>query len=209
MRLCVCTLFLLASVGHARQLPVQVYTSKQGLPRNSSNCIRSGSTGVIWICSSEGLVRFDGQSFRTFGPEHGLPSRNIFDLDPSSHGGYWLTTDRGVCWLAPDSKIGDPCRVLEGAEGVSFLQSSVIESPRGQPWFITDRAIFRVESNRHLKRIDFTPRPIENILVAAAIGESGLLIGTDFGLYRWTPQSSERLLNAIGVRDILMMPSGD
>src|SRR5258708_8809656 len=44
-------------------------------------------SGLLWLCTSEGLVRFDGSEFRTFGREHGLPSSVILNFLVSLKGG--------------------------------------------------------------------------------------------------------------------------
>ena len=64
----------------ARHLPIQVYTAAQGLPRNSVGCMLPSPDGLLWLCTMGGLARFDGYHFRVFGPEQGLPSRNILDM---------------------------------------------------------------------------------------------------------------------------------
>src|ERR1035438_2571352 len=70
----------------AHRLPIQVYTTAQGLPRNSASCLVPDRTGLLWVCTSEGLVRFDGSEFRTFGREQGLPSSVILDFRVSPKG---------------------------------------------------------------------------------------------------------------------------
>src|SRR5215813_5761292 len=114
MSLRVCVLMLLCAAAlPAVRLPIQVYTTAQGMPPNSTRCLVPDPNGVLWICTSEGLVRFDGYQFRLFGPEHGLPSRSIFDFIVSRRGGYWVVTEAGVCRLPAGSKIGDPCHPLQ------------------------------------------------------------------------------------------------
>src|SRR5215471_18451469 len=76
----------------ARRLPIRVYTTAQGLPRNSATCLVPDPNGLLWICTTEGLVRFDGYEFRTFGPEHGLPSRLVLGFVVSKRSGYWFRT---------------------------------------------------------------------------------------------------------------------
>src|SRR5437763_12909252 len=72
----------------ARHLPIQVFTTAQGLPRNQVSCMLFSPTGVLWVCTSEVLARFDGYHFQLFGPDQGIPSRRIPDLFPSLDGGY-------------------------------------------------------------------------------------------------------------------------
>ena len=103
----VVTLALLgAPAAAARQLPAQFYTSLHGMPRNTARCLTPGLNGVLWVCTSEGLVRFDGREFRVFGPEQGLPSRHVLDFMVSRRGRSWLVTEEGVCRLPAESRTG-------------------------------------------------------------------------------------------------------
>ena len=78
----------------ASRLPVQRFTTAESFPRNALSCLTPGRTGVMWLCSSEGLIRYDGGGFRVFGPDDGLPSRVVMHAIGSRSGGYWLITPR-------------------------------------------------------------------------------------------------------------------
>src|SRR5579871_1799316 len=119
----------------AHRLPVKVYTSANGVPRNSARCLVPDASGMLWICTSEGLVRFDGYQFRLFGPEQGLPSRSILDFVPSKKGGYWVVSSAGVCRIPTGSQIGEPCRPLENEHpDGDFQPESLVESDDGNAW---------------------------------------------------------------------------
>jgi streptogramin lyase len=53
--------------GSAERLPVKIYTTADGLGHNSVNRIVRDSRGFLWFCTLEGLSRFDGYSFTTYG----------------------------------------------------------------------------------------------------------------------------------------------
>src|ERR1017187_8109049 len=134
LRRCLLALLCAAAVP-ARRLPIQIYTVANGLPRNSARCMVPDPTGLLWLCTSEGLVRFDGYQFRVFGPEHGLPSRSVFDFVVSKKGGYWLVTDLGGLRLPPGSPIGDPCVLLNVDRPIGEFQSqSLAGSGGGAAW---------------------------------------------------------------------------
>src|ERR1035438_1226776 len=85
-------LLVLQPCAWSSRLPVQVFTVTEGLPRNSASCLTAGQTGVMWICTSEGLTRYDGSGFRVFGKESGLPATGVVGATPARAGGYWLVT---------------------------------------------------------------------------------------------------------------------
>ena len=67
------------------------------------------SRGYLWFCTREGLSRFDGHGFTTYGIDEGLPSAVINDLIETSEGIYWIATSRGTRAVrsARPSSVGD------------------------------------------------------------------------------------------------------
>ena len=128
-----------------RRLPVQTFTVAEGLPRNATSCLAPGPTGVMWICSSEGLIRYDGSGFRVFGQESGLPATAVSNAIPARSGGYWIVTSRGVCRLEKTSRIGEPCRVIPGSAPGNTPIADVFESATGKTWFATDGRVSEIQ----------------------------------------------------------------
>jgi len=189
----------------ARHLPIQIYTSAQGLPHNTVECLVPTPTGLLWLCTSEGLVRFDGYHFRVFGPEQGLPSRNIVNMAIARSGGFWILSDRGLCRLAPGAKIGEVCRLLAADEKAApFNIGEILQTSAGDTWVTSATALFRVSNDgRRLERADLKLPPV--YLTALAEGWNGsLLVGTDAALYEWQPgqepRNLTRSLGPFGVR---------
>lgn len=211
-------LLLFAPALAAHRLPIKVYTTANGLPRNSARCMAPDANGMLWLCTSEGLVRFDGYQFRLFGPEYGLPSRSIDDLAPSRNGGYWVVTDAGVCHLPPGSKIGEPCKPLAmPVETGDFQSGSVVESADGNVWIATQRAVFHVSADG--KKLEPTPvrllagKGSINSFVQASDG--ALYVASEFALSRWKPGEalprdiSGELPHFEGSEQIALGPHGD
>lgn len=192
----------------ARHLPIQVFTSAQGLPRNSVECLAPGPNGFLWICTSEGLVRFDGYRFRVFGTSDGLPSRTIVDFVPSRSGGFWVVTDRGVCRLPPGAKIGEPCNLLPvDRPGGQFTTHCLLESVAGPTWIATTTGLFRLSSDgRKLERTVFELPPHVTIRTLADGLDGTVLAGTDAGLFEWKPGMPARNLSeSVGMMGVAQM----
>src|SRR5712664_3352754 len=86
----------------AEQLPVRIYTTADGLPRDLILRIVRDSHGFLWFCTADGLSRFNGYEFTTYGVERGLPHPSITDLLETRRGIYWVATDGGgVCRFNP------------------------------------------------------------------------------------------------------------
>src|SRR5580700_3755724 len=145
---------LTAAAAEAHRLPIQVYSVAQGLPRNTSMCLVPDPNGLLWLCTSEGLVRFDGSEFRTFDTQQGLPSRIVLDFLVSKAGGYWVLTSAGLCRLPPGAKAGEPCRLLATAgRDEDYNTDSLVETPDGSLWMATTRALYRVNNRQKVERI--------------------------------------------------------
>ncbi len=202
---------LLACTASARHLPVQIFTTAQGLPRNSVSCMVPGKTGFLWLCTSEGLARFDGHRFRIFGTDDGLPSRAIVDFTPSRKGGFWVLTGRGLCRLTAFARIGEPCALLKASGVLSY--TSVFESKTGETWVIAGSRLLHVSSSQQsLEPTSFKPPPLRQILMIEDGPADNLLIGTETALYQWTPGGLARDLSAgigeVGAQQTLVLPSG-
>jgi len=64
----------------AERLPLKTYTTADGLAHNVINKIVRDSRGFLWFCTVEGLSRFYGYTFTTYGVDAELPSPVINDL---------------------------------------------------------------------------------------------------------------------------------
>ena len=72
------------------------YTTEQGLPSDWVRAAVQDSTGFMWFVTAEGLIRFDGYTFR------GFPYRNRDTLVSKSYPVTSITVDNeGFLWLSP------------------------------------------------------------------------------------------------------------
>jgi ligand-binding sensor domain-containing protein len=99
-RFCLSGVWLAISViappsAQAERLPIKTYTAADGLAHDTVRRIVADSRGFLWFCTVQGLSRFDGQSFVTYGPLEGLPSMSITDLLETPRGVYWVATNGG------------------------------------------------------------------------------------------------------------------
>ena len=69
---------------------VERYTTADGLPSNTINCIRSDNDGFLWFATVGGLVRYDGSSFKSFGSREGLVQNQVLVVKPDSRSRVWL-----------------------------------------------------------------------------------------------------------------------
>lgn len=85
-------IFLLLQVfpGIAQQYLFDHFTTTAGLPSNMAYRCTRDAAGFIWIATSGGVARFDGQSFETFSEADGLPDNDIVNLYADRRNRVWF-----------------------------------------------------------------------------------------------------------------------
>src|SRR5437870_3110438 len=102
MRIILPLLFIfLPSLAQAERLPLKTYTVADGLAHNQINKIVRDSRGFLWLCTDDGLSRFDGYEFTNYGTGQGLPHPHVNDLLETHTGEVWLATNGGLVRFNP------------------------------------------------------------------------------------------------------------
>ena len=73
-------------------LTFRSWQREQGLPQNSVRALAQTRDGYLWIGSDDGVARFDGVRFVSFGLREGLRSGPVRTLFEDSHGTLWIGT---------------------------------------------------------------------------------------------------------------------
>lgn len=68
------------------------YTTDDGLPSPEIYFTLQDREGFIWICTDNGVARFDGYTFRKFSAKDGLLENVIFQLQLDTLGRVWMLT---------------------------------------------------------------------------------------------------------------------
>jgi len=76
------------------------FGADEGLTNLSSQALVQDAEGFLWVGTEDGLFRLEGNRFRRFGPEEGLPSPKIAadGLSPGLNRGLWVRTYRGLAF---------------------------------------------------------------------------------------------------------------
>src|SRR5262245_10876182 len=80
----------------AARLPIQQYTTADGLAHDRVSHVLQDSRGFLWFATGEGLSRFDGYRFSTVGADDGIPRARVTAL-VELDGDYWVATLDGIC----------------------------------------------------------------------------------------------------------------
>jgi ligand-binding sensor domain-containing protein/anti-sigma regulatory factor (Ser/Thr protein kinase) len=76
-------------------------TERDGLSCDKTNGVAQDASGVIWICTNNGLNRFDGFGFTHFfadvGDKTTIPANEIETVTADRHNHLWIQTAGGIC----------------------------------------------------------------------------------------------------------------
>lgn len=206
----VCTLLMPCSAAHAERLPIKTFTTADGLAHDTVRRIVLDSRGFLWFCTAQGLSRFDGQHFFTYGAAHGLPTISINDLLETSQGEYWVATNGGgvarfthtdagaldgrTAWRSETRDASRFTAFSIGEDAQANRVNAIYEDRAGRLWAGTDAGLFVLNGTKDDKTFErvtlgLPGRPDRAVHVWAFVEDrqGSLWIGTSWGLVRRFP----------------------
>ncbi|MFT3898210.1 MAG: two-component regulator propeller domain-containing protein [Thermomonas sp.] len=185
--------------------PVHIDSSRnfgidQGLPQASVNALLQGRDGYLWIGTYGGLVRFDGDSFKTFRTSPGgLVSNRILSLYEDRRGRLWIGTQESGIALYESGRFrpldfcGGTCQVTAIRPSADGRKLWVL-SPQGVFEFDPDTLRYRTRHSVFNAFGYIAPMADGNVYVA---GGNGLArIGADATVGIPLPDGSTRVVMA-------------
>jgi hypothetical protein len=85
--------YLASAVG--QRLPVRTYTTADGLWSSTSAYLMCDSHVFIWLCTRDGLTRFDGYRFVNYKISDGSSSPFVSGIVETRNGIYWIALNGG------------------------------------------------------------------------------------------------------------------
>ena len=205
----------------AEQLPIRIYTTADGLPRDRVYKIVPDPRGFLWFCTYDGLSRFDGHEFVNYSVAHGLPHRLVFDLLITRSGDYWVATSAGVARFNPlaatsESKFKP---YLPPGRPDAEVITDLFEDSSGTLWVGTSNGLHKLRrtgDDWQMEYVGLGENAGEQLdVTSVAEASPGVLwIGAEQGLFRrFSDGRVERFSTRDGlphqhVRDILRDPDG-
>ena len=90
---------------HVQHGNATIYTERDGLTSNHVNCLFEDREGCLWIGSNNGIVRWDGVRFTSFGKADGLYGSNVSSIFEDHEGNLWVAAGFGLNRFAPTKLV--------------------------------------------------------------------------------------------------------
>jgi signal transduction histidine kinase/ligand-binding sensor domain-containing protein len=130
----------------------RVWQMADGLPENTVQAFAQTPDHYLWIGTTGGLVRFNGDRFVIFSRENTneIHDNSVFSLMVAEDGALWAGTEGGGVFRVKDGVF----RSYGSAQGLEDRNVRVVyQDHRGTIWAGTDAGLFRLDGDR-FTRID-------------------------------------------------------
>jgi two-component sensor histidine kinase len=112
---------------------MQHFNIENGLPSNNVYSAVQDDLGYIWFTTDNGIVKYNGYSYKIFNTSNGLPSNDIWKLYPDKRGRLWVHThtykigyiknDKFKEIISSSSKVVSPGSITCDKDNVYFFYS--------------------------------------------------------------------------------------
>lgn len=165
MRLLLLTLCIILFWGNTLRLEAKKHffsnynfchiTEEAGLPNNSVTAVMKDSFGYIWVATQDGLARYDGYRFLSYGvkePLYRLKGNYAYTLCEDRQKRLWVGSDAGLDLIDLQTGLSVPAADLGATSELSTLFNSfvrsVIQTTDGSIWVVTDKMLWCLELDR-------------------------------------------------------------
>jgi len=197
---------LLSTFGTLAQRPApsfEHYTTDEGLASDYVTSLLRDRRGFLWVGTSNGLSRFDGQRFKTYRRQNGPGSLEgnyvVGDgLTEDKQGFLWVATNRGLHRFDP---VREEFRIIplpsqRDSQADNDYTSPLRFDAAGQGWFSSKYALYRLDPRTFRLKTYPLPRVVNNAYAEPFYDRQGRLWLSQAGrIYRFDP-ASERFENA-------------
>jgi ligand-binding sensor domain-containing protein/two-component sensor histidine kinase len=167
-------------------LPIRTYTTADGLAADSVYRIVADSRGFLWFCTMEGLSRFDGYRFISYGVAEGLPHRIIDALIETRSGDLWIGTPLGLSRIAASGSARFTNYRLAPSAAANDV-GPILETRSGAILAATDASVFEWTDPANFRRRELTGIDPSAITDMAEDRAGNLWIATTTGVSRYGP----------------------
>jgi ligand-binding sensor domain-containing protein/signal transduction histidine kinase len=132
--------------------------TEDGLPGNEVTALLQTRDGYLWIGTSAGLARFDGERFTRFGEREGVRSSSVLCLFEDRAGTLWVGTDGGGLLRLEKGRF----EALTQREGLwNDVVMALAQDAGGRLWIGTHAGLDCWQDGRFVRNESLPPRRSE------------------------------------------------
>ncbi|MBO6523751.1 MAG: hypothetical protein JJ971_08005 [Balneolaceae bacterium] len=139
----------------------QNWTTKDGLPVNSISSVTQTQDGYIWLGTADGLVRFDGLSFKTYTTEEypGLRYNRIRGVGAYQDELLILNNNSEI--FLYDGEQFEQVKTADSLAGISF--TGIVQEDSGKIYFPTNsKEVFTISNGRIFRADEINSEILKN-----------------------------------------------
>ena len=193
---------------------IEDYSYKEGLTSSGVNSVFKDSKGFLWICSTNGLFRYDGYSFKNINSiASGILKYETYCIVEDKNQNFWIgTAGKGIVYYNTHTGKLFNLKLSEGNNSkvnrILFFQSRI--------WIATNEGLLVIDEKENIDvNTSFEvkvlwPDPLHKNLqtnvinfIYAQPGSKSLWIGTNSPLYELDPVSFQfKIINSFNQNSI-------
>ncbi len=169
-------LVLMSGVLCAQEYNFRTFGVTEGLNNLAVRQIYQDRVGFIWVSTENGIFRYDGERFETFGPEQGIPSTSGAALGDAPDGSLLAGGDFGLYQLSGNhfEKLAVDFKTVSWAQGIK-------SDGKGHTFVGTDSGLVELSSEPGHDR--FTMRRFPQAAGTSGPGAYGVSVDGDILWY--------------------------
>ena len=191
----------------------EIWTTRDGLPHNQVNAVAQTPEGYLWFATWEGVVRYNGQEFRSFGRNNveALRDSGIRAVRVGPDGALVVATSRGGVSVLRDGAWTTFTKADGLAQDETF---TAIEDREGRLWVGTEsRGVTRIDRGRATSFNIAGGLPSDVVYALLEDGSGAVWVGTGQGIARIEGDrvqafATEAGLPPAGVFSLALAPDG-
>jgi diguanylate cyclase (GGDEF)-like protein len=161
-----------------------VWTTRDGLPHNQVNAIAQTPDGYLWFATWEGVVRYNGQEFRSFG-RNNVPQMldsGIRAVSVGDGGALVVATSRGGVSVLR----GEEWTTYTTADGLAQDETfAALEDRAGRIWVATEsKGVTRLDGDEAFTFNHGNGLSADSTFALAEDGSGAIWVGTSRGVTR-------------------------
>lgn len=173
---------------------------KDGLPSNHVYFTTRDASGFLWVCTDEGIARFDGFESKVFNTNGNLPAQDIWGAYLDEENRIWLTTFNEVIYYQ-----NGRFQTLKGSVKSDFAIIKYFEKPGPGIYFRTKEErgnLYYANENEYHKVKRFQEFHILELKEFRENAGLVLVKKEDYHFFRYGPEEQEELIRFPGHANI-------